>query len=93
MIGDHKRPYPTERSAAMEFDRRLLACALLTIGLVGCGSATKQQQLQSSHDALVSEAMALQRCEATNGYSSEECIAQRRVYEDHLATFKATYGR
>lgn len=65
----------------------------MIVGLAGCSSSTKEQQLQSSQDALLSEAMALQHCEATNGYSSQECIAQRQAYEDHLATFKATYGR
>jgi hypothetical protein len=77
----------------MKFDRRICACVLLAVGLIGCGSPTKQQQLQASQDALVNEAMAVQRCEATNGYSSQQCAAQRKAYEDHLAAFKATHGR
>ena len=68
-------------------------CALLIAGLVGCGSLTKQQQMQAAQDALVSEAMALQRCERTNGYSSQRCVAPRESYESHLAAFKAKYGK
>lgn len=67
--------------------------ALLIIGLAGCGSPTKQDELQAKQDALLKEAMALQQCESTKGYSSPDCAARRSTYESHLAAFKATYGR
>jgi hypothetical protein len=77
----------------MKVHRRIWAGALLAGCLAGCSSPAKQEQLQASQNALLNEAMALQRCAAANGYSSQRCAAQRKIYEDHLASFKATYGR
>jgi len=66
---------------------------LLIVGLVGCSSPTKEQQMRAARDSLVSEEMDLQQCENTKGYSSEQCAARRETYEGHLAAFRATYGR
>jgi hypothetical protein len=72
----------------------LRACAFLMIGaLVGCASPTKEQQMLKAEEALVDEAMALQRCMSTSGYSSERCAAQQKSYDSHVAAFKENYGR
>jgi hypothetical protein len=72
----------------------LRACAFLMIGvLVGCASPTKQQQMLKAEEAIVDEAMALQRCMSTNGYSSERCAAQQKTYDSHVASFKKDYVR
>jgi hypothetical protein len=71
----------------------LATCAVLVAGLIRCGSATKQEQMQGAQDALIKEAIALQRCETSNGYSSERCAGQRAAYESDLAAFRAKYGK
>jgi hypothetical protein len=73
--------------------RHFATCAALVAGLIGCGSGTKQEQMQGAQDALIKEAMALQRCETINGYSSERCADQRAAYESDLAAFRAKYGK
>ena len=77
----------------MNLTRRTQATVLFFVGLAGCGSPTKQDELQAKQDVLLKEAMALQQCESTKGYSSPDCAAQRSAYESHLGAFKASYGR
>ena len=77
----------------MNAARTMLAGILLAMGLVSCHSASKEEQVQSAQDALLKEAMSLQQCERTKGCSSQQCAAQRKAYEDHLADFKGSDGR
>jgi uncharacterized lipoprotein len=78
----------------MSFDREITrACVLLIAGLAGCSQPTHEQQLQSSQDQIIGEAMALQQCENTNGYGSAQCASQRSTYQHDLAVFKNTYGK
>jgi len=78
----------------MGFDIRGLVLVFLIAGLVGCSNhPTQEQQLQSAQDAIVRDAMVLQRCEMANGYSSELCATQRKTYDQDLAVFKGTYGK
>jgi hypothetical protein len=72
---------------------RWIAWGLVIAGMTGCHSPTKQEQMQAAQNDLVSEAMALQRCEADNGYSSERCAGQRATYDRDVAAFRAKYGR
>lgn len=72
---------------------RLVACGALIAGMAGCHSPTKQEQMQAAQDDLVHEAMALQQCEASNGYSSQSCTEQRQDYERDLAAFRTKYGK
>jgi uncharacterized lipoprotein len=77
----------------MNTARKMQAGVLLAIGLAGCHSPWKEEQMQAPQDALLKEAMALQQCEMKAGYTSQQCAAQRKAYEDHLAAFKSTYAR
>jgi hypothetical protein len=65
----------------------------MTAGLLGCHSATPQEQMQAAQSNLLSEAVALQQCEATNGYASEKCASERGTYDHDLAAFRSKYGR
>ena len=65
----------------------------LIAGLSGCHSPTKQEQMQAAQNDLVKEAMALQRCEAESGYTSQRCASERSTYDHDLAAFRAKYGR
>jgi hypothetical protein len=76
----------------MSFDLRMRICVSLVAGLAAC-SPTEEQGLPSAENALVSEAMALQQCEITKGYSSDQCASQRKTYERDLAAFKSTYAK
>jgi hypothetical protein len=72
---------------------RWAICGSLIAGMVGCHSPTKQEQMQSAQNDLVKEAMALQQCQADNGYASERCASQRSTYDHDVAAFRAKYGR
>jgi hypothetical protein len=72
---------------------RWAACGMLIVALVGCHSATPQEQMQAAQNNLLSEEMALQRCESQNGYASEQCASERASYNHDLAAFRAKYGR
>jgi hypothetical protein len=50
--------------------KRWAVCAAVTAGLLGCHSTTPREQMQAAQNDLLSEAMVLQQCEATNGYAS-----------------------
>ena len=69
-----------------------LALAIFA-NVVACHSPTKQEQMQAAQDDLIKEAVALQRCEASNGYSSQQCAEQRAAYNQDIAAFRAKYGR
>jgi hypothetical protein len=71
----------------------LAACAVLIAALVGCGSSSRQEEMQASQASLTHEAMDLQRCFNANGYSSQQCADQRKTYESDLAAFKAEYAK
>ena len=62
--------------------------------LAGC--AGSEPPLHDPHEmaetALLGGAMALRRCMKENDNLPERCRAERRVYEDQLTAFKATYG-
>jgi hypothetical protein len=62
-------------------------------GLFGCHSATPQEQMQAAQGNLLSEAMALQRCEANNSYALDKCAGERGTYDHDLAAFRTKYGR
>jgi hypothetical protein len=66
---------------------------MLIVGLVGCHSATPQEQMQAAQNDLLSEATALQRCENQSGYGSDKCASERTSYDRDLAAFRAKYGR
>jgi hypothetical protein len=68
-------------------------CAAMIAGLFGCHSPTPQEQMQAAQSNLTSEAMALQQCEADNGYTSEKCAGERGTYDHDLAAFRTKYGR
>jgi hypothetical protein len=67
-------------------------CALLMIALNGCGTPSEEEQMQEGQDALVAEAVALQRCFSANGDSAEQCAGRRKAYDSALAAFGAKYG-
>jgi hypothetical protein len=71
---------------------RWITC-IVPIAVVGCHSATPQDQMGAAQNDLLSEATALQQCEITNGYSSEHCAAQSAAYERDLAAFRTKYGK
>ena len=77
--------------------KRLGVCltfsGMLIAGFAGCHSPTKQEQIKAAHDALISEAVAVQQCEANYGYVSNRCASQRADYDRDLAAFRAQYGR
>jgi hypothetical protein len=75
------------------FHPRWALGAATIAGLLGCHSATPQEQMQAAQSNLLSEAEMLQRCEATNGYASETCSRQHATYDHDLAAFRAKYGR
>ena len=77
----------------MNAAQRVQVGIVLAIGLAGCHTPLKEEQMQAAQDALLKEAMALQQCEQEAGYSSQQCAAQRTAYENHLAAFKGSYGR
>jgi uncharacterized lipoprotein len=77
----------------MKAAQRAQAGVLLAIGLAGCHSPSKEEQMQAAQDPLFKEAMALQQCELKAGYTSQQCAAQRKAYEDHFAAFKGSYSR
>jgi hypothetical protein len=79
--------------AALGFSGRMWASALLISALVSCGSPTKEEEMQAAQAALMDEATELQHCFSTNGYASEKCAAQRKVYESDLAKFRSTYAK
>jgi hypothetical protein len=56
---------------------------MLTVA--GCHSATPREQMQAAQSDLISEEMALQRCETQNGYASEKCGSERSAYGHDLA--------
>ena len=72
---------------------RLAVCVALAIGAAGCHGPTPQEQMQAAQNALISEAMAVQQCEAAHGYRSDRCADQRAAYDRELAAFRAKYGR
>jgi len=49
--------------------------------------------MQAAQNNLISDAVALQRCETNNGYSFDQCADQRTAYDLDLAAFRAKYGR
>jgi hypothetical protein len=61
----------------------------LVVGLAGCHTPTKLEQMQNTQDALLKEALALQQCEHANGYGSDQCASQRAAYQNHLSAFRA----
>ena len=72
---------------------RWVVCGLLISGVVGCHSATKQEQMQAAQNDLLKEAMALQQCELGSGFASDRCADQRAAYNRDLAAFRTKYGR
>jgi hypothetical protein len=50
----------------------------LAVGLAGCHTPTKLDQMQNTRDALLKDALALQQCEQANGYG--QCASQRAAY-------------
>jgi hypothetical protein len=72
--------------------RRVVFAVLIGSG-AGCHSPTSQEQMQAAQNDLLSEAMALQRCETDKGYDSPRCADQRATYARDLAAFHAKYGR
>jgi len=72
---------------------RYWCAGLLIASLVGCHSPTPQEQMQTAQSNLISEAVALQRCEADNGFASQRCADERATYNRDLAAFRAKYGR
>jgi hypothetical protein len=72
---------------------RTHVCALLIAALVGCGTPTKEEEMQTGQAALVDEATELQHCFNTNGYASDKCADQRKAYEGDLAKFRSTYAK
>jgi hypothetical protein len=62
---------------------------VLIVALMGCHSATPQEQMQAAQNDLLSEATALQQCETQNGYASDKCASERASYNHDLAK----YGR
>jgi hypothetical protein len=73
----------------MNSAQRMQAGIWLVVGLAGCHSATKLEQMQNTQDALLKEARALQQCEHANGYGSDQCASQRAAYQNHLSAFRA----
>jgi hypothetical protein len=71
----------------------VLCCSLVLATVAGCHSATPQEQMQSAQNDLIGEEMALQQCQAQNGYDSEKCAGERSAYNHDLAAFRAKYGR
>jgi len=72
---------------------RGIVFVVLIGSLAGCHSPTSQEQVQAAQNDLLSEAMALQRCETDNGYGSARCADQRATYARDLTAFRAKYGR
>jgi hypothetical protein len=79
--------------AGLGFIGRMRVCALLIAALVGCGSPTKEEEMQAAQASLMDEATELQHCFSTSGYASEKCAAQRKAYETDLAKFRSTYAK
>jgi hypothetical protein len=67
--------------------------ALIVAVVVGCHSATPQEQMGAAQNDLYSEAMALSKCESTNGYSPERCADQRAAYDRDLTALKSKYAK
>jgi hypothetical protein len=72
---------------------RRVVFALLIAGVAGCHSATPEEQRVAAQNDLVSEAMALQRCESASGYGSKQCDDQRATYNRDLSAFRVKYVR
>ena len=79
--------------AALGSIGRMHVCALLIAALVGCGSPTKEEEMQAAQAALMDEATEVQHCFNTNGYASDKCVSQRKAYESDLAKFRSTYAK
>jgi hypothetical protein len=70
-----------------------VALPLAVLGLCGCSSGpTALRQMQAEQAALIGEAMTYRRCMQEHQYLPERCKAQRQLYEDELAAFKARHG-
>jgi hypothetical protein len=67
----------------------MLRAVFVLLIVAGCHSATPSEQLND----LLTEAVALQRCETSNGVGSKQCADQRATYVRELAAFQAKYGR